>query len=105
MLRKVIIDCDPGIDDAVALCLGLFEPRLEVVAVTAVEGNARADQVSRNVQTIVNQLDPPRLPRVGTASPNDLRLRSIVARFMVTMGSAIPDWRRPNCITSTFPKS
>ncbi len=34
MARKVIIDCDPGIDDALALALSLFDPRLEVVAVT-----------------------------------------------------------------------
>lgn len=69
--RKVIIDCDPGIDDAVALCLALFEPRLEVVAVTATEGNVAADQASRNVQAIIDQLDPPRLPRIGVATAAD----------------------------------
>jgi inosine-uridine nucleoside N-ribohydrolase len=71
MTRKVLIDCDPGIDDAVALCLALFDPRLDVVAVTAVEGNVRAEQASRNVQTLIEQLDPPRFPRVGAASPAD----------------------------------
>ena len=40
MARKVIIDCDPGIDDAVALTLALFDPRLEVIAVTATAGTA-----------------------------------------------------------------
>ena len=35
MTRKLIIDCDPGIDDAVALTLALFDPRLEVLAATA----------------------------------------------------------------------
>jgi purine nucleosidase len=69
MPRKVIIDCDPGIDDAVALCLALFDPRLEVVAVTAAEGNVSAEQSTRNVQAIVEQIDPPKYPRVGTASP------------------------------------
>lgn len=69
MTRKVLIDCDPGIDDAVALCLALFDPRLDVVAVTAVEGNVRAEQASRNVQTVIEQLDPPRYPRVGAATP------------------------------------
>lgn len=69
MARKVIIDCDPGIDDAVALCMALFDPRLEVVAVTGVQGNMLAEQVNRNVQAIIDQLDPPRLPRIGTASP------------------------------------
>jgi purine nucleosidase len=71
MTRKVIIDCDPGIDDAVALCLALFEPRLEVVGVTAVQGSVPAEQASRNVQAIIEQLDAPRFPRVGTASPLD----------------------------------
>src|SRR5262249_7219311 len=67
MPRKVILDVDPGIDDAVALALALFDPRLEVVAVTAVAGNVSAEQATRNVQTIIEQLDPPRLPRIGAA--------------------------------------
>ncbi len=68
MTRKVIIDCDPGIDDAIVLCMALFDPRIEVVAVTAVEGNVSAHQATRNIQTIIEQLDPPRLPRVGVAT-------------------------------------
>lgn len=71
MARKVIIDCDPGIDDAVALCLAFFDPRVDVVAVTAVAGNVTAEQASRNVQAIVDQLDPPRFPRIGTAASVD----------------------------------
>jgi purine nucleosidase len=72
MARKVILDVDPGIDDAVALCLALFDPRLEVVAVTAVGGNVGAEQATKNVQAILDQLDPPRLPRVGMAvEPDD----------------------------------
>lgn len=67
MPRKVIIDCDPGIDDAVALCIALFDPRLEVVAVTATEGSVAAEQTTRNVQVVVEQLDPPRFPRIGAA--------------------------------------
>ena len=59
------------IDDAVALCLALFDSRLEVVAVTATEGNVTAKQASRNVQAVIEHLDPPRFPRVGAASPVD----------------------------------
>ena len=69
MPRKVIIDCDPGIDDALALTLALFDPRLEVVAVTAVAGNVPADRATINVQAIVERLDPPRYPRLGAATP------------------------------------
>lgn len=68
MPRKVIIDTDPGIDDAVALTMALFDPRLEVVALTAAAGNVPAEQATRNVQAIVEQLDPPRWPRIGKAN-------------------------------------
>ena len=50
MPRKVIIDCDPGIDDAVALTMALFDPRLEVLAVTACGGNVPAEQATGNIQ-------------------------------------------------------
>jgi len=68
MTRKVIIDCDPGIDDAVALCLALFDPRLDVLAITSTAGVVDADQATTNVRAIVNLLDPPRYPRIGAAS-------------------------------------
>jgi len=72
LARKVILDVDPGIDDAVALCLALFDPRLEVVAVTATGGNVSPQQATLNVQAIIEQLDPPRWPRVGAASSESL---------------------------------
>jgi purine nucleosidase len=72
--KKVLLDVDPGIDDAVALCLALFNPQLEVVAVTAVGGNVSPDQATRNVQAIIEQLDPPRWPRIGVASLPELGL-------------------------------
>src|SRR5262245_9259001 len=72
MARKVILDVDPGIDDAVALCLALFDSRLDVLAVTGVAGNVSAERATRNVQTIIEQLDPPRLPRIGSATEPEL---------------------------------
>lgn len=72
MTRKVIIDCDPGIDDAVALCIALFDPRLEVLAITATAGTVDAVQATSNVQAIVSHLDPAKYPRIGVASaPTD----------------------------------
>lgn len=71
MTPRVIIDCDPGIDDSIALCLALFDPRIEVVAVTATVGNVDAHQASRNVQTIIEMLDPPRWPRMGMARSDE----------------------------------
>ncbi|MBN1588274.1 MAG: nucleoside hydrolase [Pirellulales bacterium] len=74
MPKKVILDVDPGIDDAMALCMALFDPDLDVIAVTAVGGNCPADKATRNVQAIIEQIDPPRWPRIGAASPPDHRL-------------------------------
>lgn len=72
MARKVIIDCDPGIDDAVALALALFDPRLEVVAITACAGTVDAEQATQNVRALVERLDPPRMPRIGSALDPEL---------------------------------
>jgi purine nucleosidase len=72
MARKIILDVDPGIDDAVALCLALSDPSLDVIAVTATGGVVSPDQATINVQAIVEQLDPPRWPRLGTASSEQL---------------------------------
>ena len=71
MARKIIIDCDPGIDDAVALCMAIFDPRVEVLAITATEGTIDADQSTTNVTSIVGLLDPARYPRIGKATSSD----------------------------------
>ena len=52
-----------GIDDAFAISVALFDPRVDVVAITATAGNVPAEQASRNVQAIIERLDPPRFPR------------------------------------------
>ena len=67
MTRKIIIDCSPGIGAAAALALALFDRRLEVLAVTACGGAISAEQATRNAQTVVDVLDPPRIPRLGVA--------------------------------------
>jgi purine nucleosidase len=72
MARKVILDVDPGIGDAVAMCLALFDPRLDVVAVNAVGGSVAPDVATRNVQAVIEQLDPPRWPRIGAAGDGEL---------------------------------
>ena len=67
MVKKILLDVDPGIADAVALCLALGDPELDVVAVTATGGNVAPNQATLNVQALVEQLDPVRWPRVGAA--------------------------------------
>jgi purine nucleosidase len=69
LTRKVLLDVDPGIADALAMCLALSDPQLEVVAVTSTGGNVPPEQATRNVQAIIEQLDPARWPRIGAADP------------------------------------
>lgn len=46
--RKVIIDCDPGIDDALAIILALKSKEIEVVGITTVSGNVESVQGAKN---------------------------------------------------------
>lgn len=45
---RVIIDCDPGVDDALAIVLALVSPELRVCGITTVAGNAPVDQCTEN---------------------------------------------------------
>ncbi|MGH2448388.1 MAG: nucleoside hydrolase [Chloroflexota bacterium] len=53
MVRKVILDVDTGIDDALAILLALASPELEVVGVTCVAGNITLDHVVRNTLAVL----------------------------------------------------
>jgi len=50
MTRKIIIDCDPGQDDAVALFLAFASPELEVLGITTVGGNVPLQLTHRNAR-------------------------------------------------------
>ncbi|MDO5552645.1 MAG: nucleoside hydrolase [Planctomycetia bacterium] len=65
MPQKVILDLDPGIDDAIALCLALYNPDVEVVGITSVAGKVPSWLSARNLQALIEFLDPPKLPRIG----------------------------------------
>ena len=65
MIRKVILVADPGIDGAFAIALALFDPNLDVLGLAATAGNVKAEQATKNVQTLIEQFDPPRWPRLS----------------------------------------
>lgn len=50
--RKIIIDTDPGQDDAVAILLALASPELEVLGLTAVAGNVPLDLTQKNARIV-----------------------------------------------------
>ncbi|GCE24898.1 ribosylpyrimidine nucleosidase [Dictyobacter alpinus] len=62
MRQKVILDCDPGHDDAIALLLAARHPALELLAVTTVAGNQSVEKTSLNalkVCSLANILEVP----------------------------------------------
>jgi inosine-uridine nucleoside N-ribohydrolase len=69
MSQKVVLICDPGIDGAFAVALALHDANLEVLGLLATAGNVPAEQATRNIQVVIEQLDPPRWPRLGSAPP------------------------------------
>ena len=48
MAQKLIIDTDPGVDDAMAIHLAFADPRLEVIGLTTIFGNVTTRQATRN---------------------------------------------------------
>ena len=53
MARKILIDCDPGTDDAIALFMALGDPRLDVRLVTVAGGNVGLAHTLRNARALV----------------------------------------------------
>lgn len=58
----LIIDCDPGIDDAVMLMMAIGSPRVDVRAITTVAGNVPLRLTSRNARLICERLGRPDIP-------------------------------------------
>lgn len=60
--RKVIIDCDPGADDAIAIMLALNSKELDVLGITTVCGNAPLEICTQNALNIINSCDKKNIP-------------------------------------------
>src|SRR6195952_3950097 len=52
MPRRIILDCDPGHDDALAMLVAYGNPAIDLLAVTTVCGNQTVDLVTRNALVI-----------------------------------------------------
>ena len=69
-MRRLIIDTDPGIDDAMAIAVALASPEFEVVALSTVFGNHHVEVTTANAQRVLDYLGSPHVPVVrGAARP------------------------------------
>jgi inosine-uridine nucleoside N-ribohydrolase len=70
MTTKIILDTDPGHDDAIALLLALASPELEVLGVTTVSGNQTLEKTTGNALKILEFVERTDVPvHVGAARP------------------------------------
>jgi inosine-uridine nucleoside N-ribohydrolase len=74
----VLIDCDPGLDDALALLLAVASPELHVLGVTTVAGNQTVDRTTRNALQVLELAGRADIP-VGAGADRPLVGELVVA--------------------------
>ncbi|MBS5936848.1 nucleoside hydrolase [Clostridium sartagoforme] len=60
--HKVIIDCDPGADDALAIMLALNSEEIDVIGITTVSGNSPLEICTQNALNIINSCNRKDIP-------------------------------------------
>ncbi|RYE64298.1 MAG: nucleoside hydrolase, partial [Oxalobacteraceae bacterium] len=69
-MQKIIIDADPGLDDAAAILMALASPELEVLGITVVAGNVCLEDTVRNACKLVSVSGLRHVPvHAGAAGP------------------------------------
>jgi len=92
---SIILDCDPGHDDAIALLLALASPELEVVGVTTVSGNQTVDKTTANALRILELAGRADIPvHVGADRPF-VRERDVATHVHGESGLDGPDLPPP----------
>ena len=67
---QIFIDCDPGHDDVLAILLALAHPdQLTIKGITTVAGNSTVENVTDNIQKVLDYLDYPIPVAMGNARP------------------------------------
>ena len=79
MPRRIIIDTDPGVDDALALLLALRSPELHIEAITVVSGNVGVDLCLENVFRILGTVGVSERPPVARGCERPLSRDPVVA--------------------------
>src|SRR3954465_9647694 len=94
MTTPIVIDCDPGHDDAIAILLALASPEVELIGVTTVAGNQTLDKTTRNALVTLEIAGRSDIPvAVGAESPlrRDLRTAAHVHGETGLDGPELPE--------------
>src|SRR6266516_270552 len=78
---RILLDCDPGHDDAIAILLALASPEVELLGVTTVGGNQTLEKTTANALRVLELAGRPDVPvAAGAARPLEREL--VVARHV-----------------------
>jgi purine nucleosidase len=100
--RKLLLDTDPGCDDAVALAAALASDDLEVVGITTVAGNAPVADTTRNARAVLERLDRTDVP-VAAGCPAPLTRDLVTAEEVHGAGGITGDLPAPTAGTVDAP--
>jgi len=101
-----MIDCDVGVDDALALILAFHSPELDVKAVTGVNGNVPLELVFENIQKVLLLIQPKNKPLIAKGAHQPLKGKTIYAHSVHGedgLGGAKIDFREGGDWWQLFP--
>jgi len=78
---KILLDCDPGHDDAIALLLALASPEVDLVGVTTVHGNQTLEKTTTNALKLLEFVDRTDVP-VAAGADRPIRREPFVAEYV-----------------------
>lgn len=78
-MKKIILDCDPGHDDAVAILLALGNPEIDLIGVTTVGGNQSLDKVTYNARAVLEKAHATHIPVHAGCDRPILRSQEVAA--------------------------
>ena len=95
MKKDIIIDCDPGIDDAIALALATYSKQLNIKLITTVCGNVTIDKITKNTLNFLQAIDVRNIPvAVGAEKPIARQKDNTIQAHGK---SGLGDWKFPKC--------
>jgi inosine-uridine nucleoside N-ribohydrolase len=96
MTTPIILDCDPGHDDAVAILLALASPEIELVGITTVSGNQTVDKTTANALKVLEVAGRTDVPVHRGADRPFIRARDVAAHVHGESGLDGPDLPEPS---------
>src|SRR6266581_9300663 len=80
-MQRIILDTDPGLDDALALFLALASPEVRLEAITTVSGNVHVDLTTRNALTLLELTERVDIP-VARGCDRPLARQPVIADYV-----------------------